>query len=198
MIHNIFATPYYCAPVEQKETIDSILDGVDVDNYVEKHRFWDCDVRTGHDMDAVSPSKDEWLDVFLGIVQPHIFNYIESTIVDDKFDYRIHWPWFNLYEKGEHQEVHIHNRGSFSWCYFHRLPEDSSKFSFINKDDVLNSYGNNGGLIEFFKFKHYPNVKEGDIVVFPSWLMHMVSPHKNDKEERITISGNVSLYAHPE
>ena len=35
---------------------------------------------------------------------------------------------------------------------------------------------------------------EGRILFFPAWLKHQVFPFYGTEEERITISGNISLY----
>ena len=38
----------------------------------------------------------------------------------------------------------------------------------------------------------FPEVKEGDLLIFPSFLIHQVTYHSID-ELRVTVSGNVRL-----
>ena len=40
----------------------------------------------------------------------------------------------------------------------------------------------------------YPDLNEGDLLIFPSSLTHHVTLHKID-DERITVSGNVGLFS---
>ena len=37
-----------------------------------------------------------------------------------------------------------------------------------------------------------PDVKQGDVIIFPSHYLHLVSPHRGTKT-RITISANFNL-----
>ena len=44
---------------------------------------------------------------------------------------------------------------------------------------------------EFSSHHWFPDVKEGDIIIFPSWLRHMVSAQETT-EHRITLAFNIN------
>ena len=101
--------------------------------------------------------------------------------------------WFNKYHKTHSQEIHwhVHNDRDvlFSFAYFAKFdPEKDAKFKFINP---MPSEITNETLREHpaFAFDITPDVEEGDILIFPSFLLHRVEEQLEDRQ-RITISGN--------
>jgi len=147
---------------------------------------WDCLVKTSRSVDY------DWNE-FLSKIEPFISQLPFKKSINLKFEV----PWMNVYEKGGYQEAHHHMSGNniLSYCYFSNLPENSGKFLFLN--DQYRNYCYNG-LIEYLNPDDHVvewaplNVEEGDLIVFPSFLIHQSTYHKS-KEQRVTISGNVSL-----
>lgn len=106
--------------------------------------------------------------------------------------------WMNVYKKGDYQEIHNHMKhgASLSYCYFYKVPPDSGKLAFYNEHyrnfaatplrEALN--------LESFNISEwlFIEAKEGDLVVFPSFMQHMVTQNLTD-ELRITVSGNLKL-----
>ena len=96
--------------------------------------------------------------------------------------------WLNIYKKGDSQEYHTHSRSVISAVYFLKLPKHSSKLYFkppfvdMIEPDIIEPTFNNMSLIEI-------NPKEGSVIVFRSYLPHMVSQH-NNKQERISLAYN--------
>ena len=96
--------------------------------------------------------------------------------------------WLNIYKKGDSQEYHTHSRSVISAVYFLKLPKNSSKLYFkppfvdMIDPDIIEPTFNNMSLIEI-------NPKEGSVIVFRSYLPHMVSQH-NNKQERISLAYN--------
>tara|TARA_R110002012_G_scaffold142111_2_gene299992 strand:+ start:549 stop:1085 length:537 start_codon:yes stop_codon:yes gene_type:complete len=98
--------------------------------------------------------------------------------------------WENKYESGDFQERHVHAQSHFSFVIYKKI--ESSKTVFFNPSEKLMSsyYGehfiNNSN---FFKEQFIPQCRQGQIIVFPSFIEHMVQKHNNSK----TIAGNVLI-----
>jgi hypothetical protein len=79
--------------------------------------------------------------------------------------------WFQQYEQNEYHSWHTHSRCSFSGIYYLELPSDSCATEFIEPYDIYKT--------------HSMYVAEGDVVIFPSFLIH--SSPKNPSMFRKTI-----------
>lgn len=90
--------------------------------------------------------------------------------------------WYNIYEKGTYQEYHDHKGSNFSGVYFIDLNEENKT---IFKQEDLTAISNNKYYLYDTKY-----VKEGDVIIFPSDLLHCVEPCETD---RITISFNLKI-----
>ncbi len=93
--------------------------------------------------------------------------------------------WKNVYDKHHYQDVHIHPNCQWSFViYVDRV----SRTSFLNPSikDIQNQIGQ--GVLQF-PLDYKPNLGPGSIIIFPSFLFHMV----NSGVEGTTISGNVYM-----
>lgn len=91
--------------------------------------------------------------------------------------------WFQKYSKGMNHDVHHHGFNSFSSavCFVEYNKEEHEAPVFISPfADCIS------GEINRFS----PDVDEGDIIFFPSNLMHYVSANHSDKE-RLVVSFNL-------
>jgi len=88
--------------------------------------------------------------------------------------------WYNYYNgtTSSHQEQHHHRPHSFSGIYFLKLNGKNTTTFYNYHSDTT-----------FERRKILDNVKEGDVVIFPSSLMHQVNFFSGEK---ISISFNVS------
>ena len=115
------------------------------------------------------------------------------------------WVTMNGY-KDSHKS-HIHPGGVFSGVYYVKVPEGSGTIDFENPyRELLQYYFFSSKLIAPKAFKGwyedgiYPNAytseslslqpAENLLVLFPSFLRHLVNPNKNKTEERIAIAFN--------
>jgi len=91
--------------------------------------------------------------------------------------------WENNYVDNDYQEPHLHPECDFSFIIYKDVKE--GKTVFINRlRHYLQFYKNISYMYNpFFK----PKCKTGQIIVFPSFLQHMVMRSSKQK----TISGNV-------
>ena len=139
--------------------------------------------------------------------QSSILNHTELTsqyvdcmrdVFDKEFDVSINKIWYNVYTDGEYQEVHDHlgslfEPSHFSFIHFlcfdkenHNPPEFRDPLSQL-RTTSLELERNNCGEV------YVPDVKEGDLIMFPSYLQHCVPPGKKTEYPRITISFNVKV-----
>ena len=112
--------------------------------------------------------------------------------------------WSSKYTKGMYQAEHNHlDKGEiFSFVYF--VKYDASKDADLTFVKDMSNAINKGFLSEnspntlHEELREHPvfcnhvtlNIKEGDLVIFPSYLDHLVEEQKHDGP-RITIAGNL-------
>ena len=194
MIERLFSIPVYIGRVVNKDAIDEELSKSDLSVGVRPQiEEWNCDCKsTFRSEDAA----ENWKGVFYDAIHPNISEYLDSCGPMYSYEYQHVSSWINFYDQGDFQEMHTHqNRSvSFSYSYYHKEPKDwknASQFKF--KSPIENLILNQ---MEFSAFHSgfTPNIGEGDLLIFPSWLYHMVTKHKTN-ERRITISGNISVTA---
>tara|TARA_B100000424_G_scaffold8154_1_gene6160 strand:+ start:167 stop:763 length:597 start_codon:yes stop_codon:yes gene_type:complete len=87
-------------------------------------------------------------------------------------------PWINMYTRGQYQEIHDHHGVDFASVFFANDGEDFAKFYFYNRNSIDMPFG----LRKIFKTgeRFEVNIKAGDIIFFPSHMLHGVSPHNSD------------------
>ena len=96
-------------------------------------------------------------------------------------DIEISQIWRNLYN-GDYQEKHCHVNSNFSFTIYEKLESPQTVFQHPAHDLI---YATN--LDKYILPYILPEVKEGQMVLWPSYLQHMVKKSYNS----ITISGNV-------
>ena len=131
-----------------------------------------------------------------------------ESFCDDDYIIEIDEIWFNYYINGEYQEQHNHidsanlprtktDRLTPTFSCVHFLCYDKevhSPLTFFDKMRVTRSHS-----FEFASHQHddihAPDISEGDIIMFPSYLEHEVKAGKpTPNNPRITISFNLKLY----
>lgn len=110
------------------------------------------------------PYFDKIKDIFFDLKDQIIadFKYSETT---NNLSY-----WFQQYEKGDYHGWHVHFGCMFSSIYYLDLPEGTAKTTF----KVLN---------EEFQV----DVKEGQILTFPSCFNHCSKPNQSDKVKTVIV-----------
>ena len=110
--------------------------------------------------------------------------------------------WVNYQKKHEFNPIHNHS-GLFSFVIWLKIPydhEDQCKLPFL---DGMVDEGKAAGEFQFQIFDilgkqfslPYKLGKEfeGKMLLFPSQLRHLVNPFYETDEDRVSISGNISL-----
>ena len=110
--------------------------------------------------------------------------------------------WYNYYYDNQGQEEHDHIPGVgyplyyWSGIYFHTM-NNTKVTNFSNPLPLYSTHqypGCREGKISDSHFKYWtPNIKDGDIILFPPYLKHTVPPSGNSEKIRFTFSFNLSL-----
>ena len=110
-----------------------------------------------------------------------------KVVLDNDFGFNSFDPWINSYERGSFQEIHDHLGHDFSCVFFANIKPDFGSLYFSDRDS--NSLPRGWDKIINIPSSCFPDVKTGDIIFFPSDMLHGVTPHKSD-EARKTLACN--------
>ena len=130
---------------------------------------------------------------FTELLKPYITEVL-NEIIDEgtPYGFTLDEVWKNTYRRYYHQEQHDHIGHELSFVIFiNDAQEDASRLYFVNERSRVTSplWGDLSGLMgDNFSIEE----KKGNIIFFPSHMLHGVSPHKSDIP-RTTISGNISV-----
>ena len=101
--------------------------------------------------------------------------------------------WSIINKKGSFNIQHNHPNAYLSSAYYVRHPEKSGSIKFFDPREQKN--------IRYPKIKNYTNIsaviteitpKEGDLLIFPSYLYHSVGENLSE-DDRIIVSFNVDI-----
>ena len=102
--------------------------------------------------------------------------------------------WYQVYKNDEYQEWHDHMPSTLSAIHFlnfkkeHKVPMFQDPIR--NLKATMNHAGLNERMLETDKYT--PEVEEGDIIIFPSYLQHTVPAGKYNSH-RVTIALNLNV-----
>lgn len=119
-----------------------------------------------------------------------IVQSIISDISANKPEFVIRSMWGNINPKGGFNLTHVHPTGWLSAVYYVSLPQGCPGITFEDPRPSRLMDFQHSCLVNDTHFNHLP--KNGQLVLFPSWLPHFVNPNPTD-ENRISISFNVEL-----
>lgn len=133
-----------------------------------------------------------------------IRDYVKTLGVDaDQIEFYYQRSWATVTRRGETIAAHTHTQSNISFAYYPLKPENSGdlQFSMIEVPNEFSRQAFTGanvtlGLINQMQMRNAKSVavdvKEDEIVIFPSKTTHATLPNKTDNP-RISISGDVSL-----
>ena len=113
--------------------------------------------------------------------------------------------WVNYQKQHEFNPPHCHN-GLYSFVVFMKIPTHwkeqhalpiSTNSNTPCASDFQFLYGEKNNKNQMHNIPLCPE-DEGRILFFPAWLSHQVFPFYECEEERITISGNISIVSQQE
>ena len=98
------------------------------------------------------------------------------------FVFNVSSIWINQYDEKDYQGSHIHP-GDFSFIIYYKTDKSYTVFNSPMKN-LLESVDS-----KIFHKEYKPDLKQGDMILFPSYLQHWVKPNSNN----ITVSGNIKI-----
>jgi hypothetical protein len=118
-------------------------------------------------------------------IEERLREYIDFYLNEAKrkVPYEIESLWINYTQQGEYQPIHHHSE-DLSYNLIIHQPEGTGESGVL--------YFRYGEKADFNNNIYRLEPKRGDLVIFPSWVMHYVFP-LNSNEERITAAGNIKL-----
>ena len=132
-------------------------------------------------------------DDLMPYIVPTVNNFLKGANMSYK-DLKVNQPWKNTYEKGGFQELDDPGDAFLSGCIFLDNPDpDFGNFYFYNRHSIELLRPQRQLIDNLFDTSYLsftPKVLKGDILIFPSYMMHGVTMHKSEKIRR-TISFNI-------
>lgn len=159
--------------VHHKKIKDSLLELI---NLAESQKVIDpgCETNISKaDWHDAQNFKRDWTKYLLGYLTEPVLDIYKELGYDG---YTLHDIWFQQYYKNSGHGWHSHS-ANFTNVYYLELPESTPK------TQIVNPY-NQTEVIEL-------EVKEGDILVFPSFVIHRAPPNLSDNRKTI-VSYNIN------
>ena len=181
LVKNKISAPYVIGRFEQHtELKDRVLSAINeqegVDRLSESGDELDisrCDWRLG---------RWDYNRKWFQLLQPHWHNHMLNVSKELGYEYyRLKEIWFQQYEKMSHHGWHVHG-SNWTNVYYLELPKDSPKTEFIDPYSQT-------GVYTF-------DVKEGDILTFPSYVIHR-APVNLGNDRKTIISWNMDTELKP-
>ena len=141
---------------------------------------WLCNVNTEYFENSINYQK--YMDLILNEIYPAVdMLFSEVNNLKTPRQSTVTEIWYNYYNTLQGQEVHNHSGSSLSGIYLLHLQEE-------NKTVFYSHSSTNSSLCN--EVKKTTEIKEGNIILFPSHLAHYVLPC--DKK-RIAIAFNIKV-----
>ena len=198
MVEDIFGIPVLKTRMPDHDTIKTEFSSflTDEETFRDASSTWDCNCGTTHGKED-NNNKLPW-DTFFQSINPLISQYAQIVGFNTEKYELFGYAWANRYAKGQHQEIHAHegDNNIISCAYMLDLPDDDvdlGQFIFYNSayrifpTDIHYMFNKK----EYSK-RYNPELKDGDIIFFPSSLEHYVTYNKTDKI-RASISANFGI-----
>lgn len=201
-----FGPPVLISNISEKLRTDLLLEGVNqrdtarsqLAGHIENEKMYSELLKNKFEADILIKIKEyiEWIR-------------IERDIKHANYKTTLNSLWINRQKSAEHNPPHRHYNGEISFVIYLDFPKE-----IINEQPFSESsyrpgtisffYGNNTQLDVTPQTKLVNNLlspktsiqhtpKKGEMLIFPSYLIHYVSPFYTQEVERISVSGNVSV-----
>ena len=121
------------------------------------------------------------------------YSSVFNTIFEKKWSGNFEL-WYQVYKNNEYQEWHDHMPATLSAIHFLNFKEEHKAPIFEDPLKGLKSIINRTALNKDLSssLRYIPEVEEGDIIIFPSYLQHTVPAGKYNSH-RVTIAINLNV-----
>lgn len=170
MIHaSTFQIPYFVISLtEHQEIKESLLEIIDSDNITKQNVI--TQNQNIHKTDYFLKNKDK---LYYNIIMPLLEKSLRKCLNEieyDKLVTNMSSIWYQQYNKLNYHNWHDHGGARWSVVYYVELDPSSPGTQF--KDCITSN-------------PISPNVKEGDVIIFPGWMLHRSSPNLSRKRKTI-------------
>lgn len=178
-----FEIPYYVYSVPDhillKEKILQIIEsGIGDESVKHFESISKSDWYTNKDHKFFQTHFKDNKDSYYNLIKNHLDFIINEIIPDkDKSVLRVDQAWFHQYNKLDYYWWHAHPGARWALIYYVELNDKGPITEFEN----------------FFGPTIIPDVKEGQILIFPSWIKHRSPPNLSNSRKTI-ISANIGDY----
>ena len=188
--NTIFATPII--------ELDIKINNKKIINYIKKIQKYS----SGRVVSNEGGWQSEDLNPNLDILKPLTKHIIEGSIEfakNCKFKpgkYSVHNLWANINNYKDSNAPHVHQYCMLSGVYYLKAPKNSGNLVLKHPSACLEYDWNKTKMIEHMEYNSalYNFVpKEGQLLLFPSWVEHFVKPNLNKTQERISIAFNIGV-----
>jgi hypothetical protein len=196
----LFPIHIYQANIRQNESLKEVLlpkiEKCYKENRLPVPSGWNTDkIYTTFDRDKLNE------EVFKDTKTQSIYVDYIKKFFDDEFKIMIHETWFNYYVDGEYQESHDHLSANIfaapsHFSCIHYLSFDKERHEPVIFTDPIEKirYASLNLKSNNYNSVYTPEIKEGDFLMFPSYLDHYVKPSQPTPDyPRITISLNFAV-----
>tara|TARA_Y100000385_G_C12950821_1_gene575389 strand:+ start:201 stop:785 length:585 start_codon:yes stop_codon:yes gene_type:complete len=118
---------------------------------------------------------------YLNIQLTETLSYLLKPYCEN-FVFNVDGIWINRYDKKDYQGSHVHS-SDFSFIIYYKTDKSHTVFNSPVKNLLETK------VSKIFNINYETNFKQGDMIVFPSYLEHWVKPNSNN----ITVSGNIEI-----
>ena len=186
VLNGIFPIPVYFA--KRDSNLDSTEEEKEIGNIVKEGMYKNAGNSTSNNS-YIFNGKLKNIKQFC---EQQIKIYVEQVISPkEKLDFYITQSWLNITKPGEYHHEHSHSNSIISGVFYISTEEDDN-ITFHDPSDKLKK-------VIAFEPKEYNiwnspvwsfSVNTNDLILFPSWLDHMVDPNPKATTDRISISFN--------
>ena len=176
----VFDTPVNNHSTHKQFILDSIHDEVET-RKDESSNVQD----TNHTISSFGTDKqlDYSEDFIQDVIKTPLDKLYQEINIKERVDSAtINQAWWNYYMPGKFTDPHTHLQSDFSGIYIVKLNETNTTRFY--------RHGNSGSFSLFEQYYDTKHITEGHVILFPSSLLHWVSP---TQKERCSFSFSVSL-----
>jgi len=156
-----------------KKNLLKLIDDYKADSLKHKDLYYD-DLIEKLDWNSSRITNRPWVQVLLPFIEKH---FIKCTKKLNLKDFYIRALWFQQYGKNGTHGWHVHEQ-NYTGVYYLELPKSAPLTELIDPTNIKNR----------FKIK----AKEGDIVLFPSFVIHRSGKMKT-KDRKTIVSFNLEF-----
>jgi uncharacterized protein (TIGR02466 family) len=175
---------------------EGLLDAASVQSYVQRitslQRTANARSRSLCHTEIVDPAKDEGFSRLDNVLRSQLAEF-GRVLFGEELRWSIKEMWFNVMETGGFQSIHNHANSLISGVIYLTAAHPSSRIVFSKgfgaPEFVFNNFNKKAAVGPYNGVKWFlPQISAGDLVLFPSYLLHEVPENRGPR--RISIAFN--------